>query len=263
MSQMDEDAQTPHSVLLHHTNPIKNFQLKLGVIDFNYEFDHFFLGTGGLVDLIGEFNIWLKEDVFPMNLPKDPRNGYKIPNGLNKEAVERFKQIWYGHVYLHQKRNKRYEITDQTIIYDIPKRRLEWFEKIIRLPALMHMNPKSKTKDDTNPKVLIQEPIPFSLAYDGYDPDQLAQVFGFKYKFVDGELYMFKTDAEVMQSDALTMEISREVYHKLIRILIMEFKPYKDLVYNEINKVLRSYEFVQNLKQMEGISAEGEYTVQY
>lgn len=263
MSQEDQDAQTPHSVLLHHTNPIKNFQLKLGVIDFNYEFDHFFLGTGGLLDLIGEFNTWLKEDVLPMNLPKDPRNQYKIPSQLNQEAVSKFKQIWYGHIHLYQRRNKRHEIIHEQIIYELPKRRLEWFEKIIRLPALMHMSPKSKTKDDTNPKVLIQEPIPFSLAYDGYDPDQLAQVFGFKYKFVDGELYMFNTDAEVMQSDALTMEISREVYHKLIRILIMEFKPYKDRVYNEINKVLRSYEFVQNLKQMDILGKEEEYTVTY
>lgn len=263
MSQEDADAQQPHSVLLHHTNPIKNFQLKLGVIDFNYEFDHFFLGTGGFVDLIGEFNMWLQEDVASINLPKDPRSGFKIPNQLNKENVEKLMQIWYGHVYLYQKRNKRHEITEQYVIYDIPKRRLEWYENIITLPALMHMSPKSKTKDDTNPKVLIQEPIPFDIAYDGYDPDQLAQVFGFKYEYSDGEVYMFNTDAEVMQSDALTMEISREVYHKLIRILIMEFKPFKDKVYNEINKVLRSYEFVQNLKQMELVSSEGDYTVTY
>ena len=262
MSVQDEDARQPHSVILHHTNPVKNFQLKMGVVDFNYEFDHFFLGTSGLVDIIGEFNVWLEEDVTPQDLPKDPRNGFKIPNQLNEEYVKKLKQIWYGHVYLYQTRNRRHEIVIQEIVYEQPKK-LQWYENIIKMPALMHMNPKSKTKDDTDPRVLIQEPIPFSIAYDGYDPDQLAQVFGFKFEYADGEVYMFNSDGEVMQSNALTMEISREVFHKLIRILTMEFKPLKDRIYNEITRILRSYEFVNNLRQMEHISADEDYVVDY
>ena len=263
MSAEDEEARQPKSVILHHTNPIKNFQLKMGVIDYNYEFDHFFLGTTGLVDLIGEFNVWLEEDVTPLDLPKDPRNNYKIPNQLNEEYVKKLKQIWSGEVYLYQTRNRRHEIIKQFIIYEKPKRRFHWSENIIPMPALMHMNPKSRTKDDTDPRVLIQEPIPFDIAYDGYDPDQLTQVFGFKLEFADGEVPLFNSDAEVMQSKARTMEISREVYHKLIRILVLEFKPLKDRVYNEMTRILRSYEFVNNLRQMEHVSAEENYVVDY
>ncbi len=257
----DADAKQPKSVILHHIDPIKNFQLKLGVVDYNYEYDHFFLATNGFMDLIGEFNEWL-DDIKNYKLPKDNRTGqnFTIPNEHNPQLVAELKQIWNGHCYLFQRRNKKQEITIQNVIFN-PNIDLQYNENIIQLPALMHMNPRSRTKDDTNPKVLIQEPIPFDIAYDGYDPDQLAQVFGFKYDYADGEVYMFNNDAEVMTSDALTMEISREVYHKLIRILILEYKPRKDKVYYQISKILSSYNFVNNMRQLETISGEADYVV--
>ena len=261
MSMEDADAKQPKSVILHHIDPIKNFQLKLGVIDYNYEYDHFFLATNGFMDLIGEFNVWL-DDVKTYKLPKDNRGGqnFTIPSELNPEIVAELKQIWFGHCYLFQRRNKKQEITVQNVIFN-PNIDLQYNENIIQLPALMHMNPRSRTKDDTNPKVLIQEPIPFDIAYDGYDPDQLAQVFGFKYDYADGEVYMFNNDAEVMTSDALTMEISREVYHKLIRILILEYKPRKDKVYYQVSKILSSYNFVNNMRQLETVGGEADYVV--
>ncbi len=259
----DADAKQPKSVILHHIDPVKNFQLKMGVIDYNYEYDHFFLATNGFMDLIGEFNVWL-EDIKDTKLPTDNRAGqnFKIPNELNPEKVAELKQIWFGHCYLFQKRNKKQEITIQNVIFN-PNIDLKYNENIIQLPALMHMNPRSRTKDDTNPKVLIQEPIPFDIAYDGYDPDQLAQVFGFKYDDGNEVTYMFNNDADVMTSDALTMEISREVYHKLIRILILEYKPRKDRVYYQISKVLSSYNFVNNLRQLENLTSDTDYVIQY
>jgi len=187
---------------------------------------------------------------------------FGIPEELNAQYVAEIKQVWWGHCYLFQRRNRKQEIIIQKVIFD-PNIKLEYNENIIQLPALLHMNPRSRTKDDTNPKVLIQEPIPFDIAYDGYDPDQLAQVFGFKYDYADGEVYMFNSDAEVMTSDALTMEISREVYHKLIRILILEYKPRKDRIYYQMSKILSSYNFVNNMRQLEGISTEADYVVQY
>lgn len=238
----------------------------MGITDFNEGYDHFFLMMNNFVNVIGHFNEWLSR-VYKRNLPKNPRTGFKIPPELKKEHVKKIKQIWYGNVKLAQRRGRYSEIITQRIIYDDSE--LEEGEEILdvngrgEMPALMHMNPRSKTKDDTDPRILLQESIRFDVAYDGFDPDQLAQVFGFKYDYIDGEVYMFNTDAEVMTSDALVIEISREVFHKLIRILIMEALPMYYELTADIEDCLSTYQLVSNLLELQGAEGQDSYVVDY
>lgn len=266
MSVEDGKDMQPKSVVMHHLDPIKKYQIKMGITDFNEGYDHFFLMMNNFVNVIGHFNEWLSR-VYKRNLPKNPRTGFKIPPELKKEHVKKIKQIWYGNVKLAQRRGRYSEIITQRIIYDDSE--LEEGEEILdvngrgEMPALMHMNPRSKTKDDTDPRILLQESIRFDVAYDGFDPDQLAQVFGFKYDYIDGEVYMFNTDAEVMTSDALVIEISREVFHKLIRILIMEALPMYYELTADIEDCLSTYQLVSNLLELQGAEGQDSYVVDY
>lgn len=251
---------------MHHLDPVLKYQIKMGVTDFNEDYDHFFLMMNNFINTIGHFNEQLKR-WSRRQLPKNPRTGFKIPPTLNEKHVKKIKQIWYGNVFLAQKRDRFSQIEDQRIIYEHSEMKLG--EEILdvngrgEMPALMHMNPRSKTKDDTDPRVLLQEAIRFDVAYDGYDPDQLAQVFGFKYQYVDGEVYMFNTDAEVMTSDALVMEISREVFHKLIRILVMEILPMYYELTADIEESLSTYKLVNNMLELQNQAGEDSYVVEY
>jgi len=262
----DGTTKQPKSVIMHHLDPVLKYQIKMGVTDFNEDYDHFFLMINNFIYTIGHFNVWLKR-INRRNLPPNPRTHFKLPPELNKEYVEKMKQIWYGNVFLAQLRGRRSEVLDQRIVYS-PKE-LRAGEEILdingrgEMPALMHMNPRSKTKDDTDPRVLLQEAIRFDVAYDGFDPDQLAQVFGFKYEYVDGEVYMFNTDAEVMTSEALVIEISREVFHKLIRILIMEILPMYYELTADIEECLSTYSLVNNLMELQSQTGEESYVVDY
>lgn len=266
MSASDDDAKQPKSVIMHHLDPVLKYQIKMGVTDFNEDYDHFFLMMNNFIFTIGHFNEWLKR-VHKRDLPRNPRTGFKLPPQLNKEYVEKIKQIWYGNVFLAQRRDRVQQILDQRIVYNLGE--LKQTEEILdvngrgEMPALMHMNPRSKTKDDTDPRVLLQESIRFDVAYDGYDPDQLAQVFGFLYKYVDGEVYMFNSDAEVMTSDALVMEVSREVFHKLIRILVMEILPMYYILTADIEDCLSTYQLVNNLLELQSQTGEESYVVEY
>lgn len=266
MSISDDDAKQPKSVIMHHLDPVLKYQIKMGVTDFNEDYDHFFLMMNNFINTIGHFNVWLKR-VNRRNLPVNPRTKFKIPPELNPEYVRKIKQIWYGNVFLAQRRDRYSQILDQKIIYH--PNELRRGEEILdvngrgEMPALMHMNPRSKTKDDTDPRVLLQESIRFDVAYDGYDPDQLAQVFGFKYEYVDGEVYMFNTDAEVMTSNALVMEISREVFHKLIRILVMEILPMYYELTADIEECLGTYSLVNNLLELQSQSGIESYVVEH
>ncbi len=266
MSVEDGDSKQPKSVIMHHLDPVKKFQIKMGVTDFNEDYDHFFLMMNNFITQIGHFNVWLRR-VHRRNLPPNPKTKFKLPPELNKDYVDKIMQIWYGNVYLAQLRDKYSQILDQKIIYS--HRELKQGEEVLdvngrgEMPALMHMNPRSKTRDDTDPRVLLQESIRFDVAYDGYDPDQLAQVFGFIYKYIDGEVYMFNTDAEVMTSEALVMEISREVFHKLIRILVMEILPMYYELTADIEECLSTYSLVNNLLELQSQVGEESYVVKY
>lgn len=266
MSVEDGDAKQPKSVIMHHLDPVLKYQIKMGVTDFNEDYDHFFLQFNNFINTIGHFNEFLKR-VYKRNLPVNPRTKFKIPSELNPELVAKVKQLWYGNVLLAQSRDKYSAVLTERIIYHT--RELRPREEILdvngrgEMPALMHMNPRSKTKDDTDPRVLIQESIRFDVAYDGYDPDQLAQVFGFKYEYVDGEVQMFTTDAEVMTSNALVIEISREVFHKLIRILIMEIMPMYYELTADIEDCLSTYSLVNNLLELQSQAGEESYVTEY
>lgn len=268
MSQEGENPEGhPKSVVSHSLDPVERFQRTMGWINFMYLSDKFFIASNSFMDLIGEIDVWLN-DVKDMNLGRDNVTRFTIPDRLPPKTIKELKQIWYGHCYLYQKRNRHQEIVDQKVIYN-PYVKFQGYETILdvngrgALPALMHMNPRSKTKDDEDPRVLIQEPLRFDIAYDGFDADQLSQVFGFKWVFSDGEVQMFNSDEQIMTSDALVMEISREQYHKIIRILILEFKPRRYYIYNVITNILKTYRRTIDLKSLQGVVPASDYVAQY
>jgi len=254
LSQEFEDAKQPRSIIAQPLDPVEDFRLKMGTINYNYQFDHFFMASEEFMQLIDEFNIWLRE-VIGENLPVDTANNYKIPPTLNKQIVIELKQIWTGGdeqrgirpTYLYQFRDRHQQILKQKIMFKIPAR-LTAYESIWQFPALHHLNPKSKTKDSTDLRVLIQEPVPFDLAWEGYDVDQLADVLKFKKDLGTHEEAFFESDEEVMTSDAVTMEVSREFFHKVIRLLILEFNPRRHEVFSEMKKILRSYSKLKRIQ---------------
>ncbi len=255
MSQDTEEYKQPRTVISQPLEIVEDFRLQMGTINYNYQFGHFFFGSSGLMDLISQFNIWLK-DIMEEKLPTDTTTKYKIPPQLPQEQVLEMKQLWYGGdeqrnikpAYLYQMRNRHQDILKQRIIFKIPAK-LTAYESIWQFPALMHFNPKSKTKDATDQRILLQEEVAFDIAWDGYDPDQLADVV--KYKKTDGanEIAIFTSDEEIMQSEAETMEVGRKFYHKVIRLLLLEFNPRRHFVFYEMKKILRTY---QKLKRIQG-----------
>src|SRR3990172_6738962 len=128
MSQEDAEAKQPKSVIMHHLDPVKKFQIKMGVTDFNEDYDHFFLMMNNFVNTIGHFNVLLKR-LAKRKLPKNPRTGFVIPEQLNQEYVKKLLQIWYGNVFLAQKRDRYSQILDQRIIYSLKE--LEDGEEIL------------------------------------------------------------------------------------------------------------------------------------
>jgi len=267
MSMEDNPEGVPKSVISHSLDPVERFQRVMGWINFMNMSDKFFIAGNAFMDLIGEIDVWLN-DIKDLNLGRDNVTRFKIPDRLPPKTIKEIKQIWYGNCYLYQKRNRHQEILEQRVIYN-PFMRFQGYETVLDingkggLPALMHMNPRSKTKDDEDPRVLIQEPLRFDVAYDGFDADQLSQVFGFKWVFSDGEVQMFNSDEQIMTSDALVMEISREAYHKIIRILVMEFKPRRYYIYNVITNILKTYRKTMDLKSLQGITPASDYVAKY
>ncbi len=263
----DNPDGVPKSVISHSLDPVERFQRQMGWINFMYMSDKFFIASNAFMDIIGEVDVWLN-DIKDLNLGRDKVTKFVIPERLPSKIIKELKQIWYGNCYLYQKRNKHQEIIDQKVIYN-PYQKFTGFESLLdingksSLPALMHLNPRSKTKDDTDPRVLIQEPLRFDVAYDGFDADQLSQVFGFKWVFADGEVNMFNSDEQIMTSDALVMEISREAYHKIIRILVMEFKPRRYYIWNVLTNILKTYRRTMDLKALQGIAPASDYVAQY
>ena len=262
MSNDEYESKQARNVIQHHFDPVERYRLTMGYINMEQVSGHFFLSANPFMDLIDEMNVWLA-DVARMHLPPDPRTKLSIPTELPAQEVAELKQIWYGHVKLYQKRDRFQEILEQYVVFDTPKEYTP-LESYWDMPALLHMNPKSSTKDDKDPRILIQEPIRFDYAWEGYDPVQLADVVKFKWDTENGVIQMFNTDEEIMEAEALVMEISRESFHKLIKILIMEYKPRKHFVYYWMSKILESYRYILATRSIQSnVGNENSYVVDY
>ncbi len=245
----DQDGKQSRQVIAFSLDPLKRFTTALGVVNYQYAYDHFFMGTNFLMgDVIEEFNAWLV-DVTKRKLPVDTRNDFVIPPQLDKELVDEMKKIWYGQTFLYQLKDRHEQILEQRLVFDCPDEH-SMDETYIEMPPLIHLNPKSQTKDDSNPSVMIQESIPFNIAWDGYDPKQVADEIGFAYNEDDELQPMYETDVDIMDSDALVIEISRETFAKLMLIEVMEFKPRKARLFQQMSNILSSYSFVTALQKV-------------
>lgn len=257
-----EEFKLNDNIIKHPLDPVERYQLQMGWINKMFLQGHYFLGMYPFIQLIGDIDTWL-EDVSRMKLPADPRTKFVIPPCLTKEWTDKINQIWYGHVYLYQILSSHLEVLEEKIAYRKPEFH-EQDERYLEMPALMHLNPKSKTRNDQDPRVLIQEPVRFDIAWDGYDVDQLTDVVKFRWDYIDGSVPMFTSDEEVMTSEAYVMEISRDAYHKMIKILTVEMSPYKHKVYNQITNILYSYRYLSELNRMiKGTSSDEGYTVEF
>ncbi len=257
MSSNDADAKIPHSVIDQSLDPVQEYKTKMGVINFHYMYGHYFEASGYLMMLIDEFNMWLKHDVEILKLPNDNRFGFKIPPTLPPEEVRLMKQIWWGGdparkiepIYLYQKRDNNEQILDQHVLFKEPAQ-LTSYESIWQMPALKHLDPKSKTKDATDQRVLLQESVPVDLAWAGVSPKQLADIVKFKDEYPEGEEPIFESDDDVLWSEDRTLEVGREFFHKIIRIEILEFDIPRHYVYNVMKKCLRSFKYCLHLRTL-------------
>jgi hypothetical protein len=257
MSINEANAKLPHSIIDQSLDPVQDYRTKMGVVNFHYSYDHYFEATTYMMMLIDEFNVWLKEDIGKMKLPTDNRSGFQIPNMLPEKEVRTMKQIWWGGdparniepIYLYQKRDSRKQIIVQKVVYSMPAR-LNNYESIWQMPALKHLAPKSSTKDDTDQRVLLQEAVPVDMAWSGVSPQQLADIVKFKNTYPEGEEPIFESDEDVLWSDSNTMEVSRDFFHKIIRIELLEFDIPRHIVWNCMKKCLRSFKYCLHLRQL-------------
>lgn len=242
MSMEDAPNKIPKTIWHHSLDPVERFRNEMAWIKEEYMTDHFFIATNYLMIFIDDFDEWLN-GITKFGFKEDKITRFTIPKELNSKIVREIKQIYYAEpVPLHQKqiRNEFLEIIHHEIAFTVPDNYPDNVE-FIKLPALLHLNPKSSVKDDTNPIVLIQEPMEVNLAYDGYSPKQLAEVFKFKTEEADGYVPFWDTDEDIMTSQDEIMEISREQYHKIIKKLVMEFHKRRKVLWNNFNQILEAY----------------------
>ena len=198
--------------------------------------DHFWLANQPFMEMtLQSFILWLEQKTKPIRF--DYRSNMEVPTQLNPEWVSRINQIWWGKIWLYQKRNRNYDIIKQHIAFEYYPN-LRYREEMLEIPSLRDMNPQSKTKDDTNPKILIRDVVDFKDVYLGYDPTQIAQRFGFMWKFIDKVVPMFKTDEDVANFDGKVIEVTREYFHKLIKIEKRTYDYYKIRLWDQMHRIL-------------------------
>ena len=255
-----EDAQIESRKLTFpiHLDPVERFRGMMGWINSLFMEDHIYMATSAFMFLLDEFNLWLIRDVSKLKLQANPISKFQIPNELNRILVKQLKQIWLDGMWIYQVLDRHGTIIDECVYYEEPKITNPEMENVIKLLPMKHMNPRSKTKDDTDPRVLLQGVVPVSQSWFGYDPEQLAEIVGFKFNYVDGSRQMFNTDDDVMNAEAEVIEVSREYFHSAIAYHIRELMPRKHFVWQDMLNSLSTYRYVLGMRGLEGQADESE-----
>src|SRR3990167_6462095 len=143
-----EDAQIESRKLTFpiHLDPVERFRGMMGWINSLFMEDHIYMATSAFMFLLDE---------------------------LNRILVKQLKQIWLDGMWIYQVLDRHGTIIDECVYYEEPKITNPEMENVIKLLPMKHMNPRSKTKDDTDPRVLLQGVVPVSQSWFGYDPEQL------------------------------------------------------------------------------------------
>ena len=101
------EVKQPKTIVYHPSDFVQYIQQTLGVINFQKDFDHFFLNARLFMSLINQTNEALRMGIVKRNDNK------KI---LHLEATRRLNQVWYGHVYIWQQRDSDYNIVNSKIV---------------------------------------------------------------------------------------------------------------------------------------------------
>ena len=225
------EVKQPKTIVYHPSDFVQYIQQTLGVINFQKDFDHFFLNARLFMSLINQTNEALRMGIVKRNDNK------KI---LHLEATRRLNQVWYGHVYIWQQRDSDYNIVNSKIRY--PKKPLltepeNENEEIIMCPALENMNPVNMISDKSL-FIKIREFVPIKWAWWGQDYANVVTSGKFHWNFAEGQKPYFESDEDIIYSDSLTDDVSREYFHKMINILTRQFEKYQTYIFMELHKII-------------------------
>lgn len=236
-SEFAEIEKQPHSLLIHPSNFYDYMQQTLGAVNYKIDYDHFFMSAVLFHLLIRRVNVALKMGIIGQ---EDQRRGVKRKTELNAVAVKRLNQIWHGRIWIYMKRDRDFDITDWKILYEKPDlRKLKDKEEVMECPALKSLDPNTRLKDKEL-GVRIRTTVPFKYAWWGHDYAQVVTAGKFHWKFAEGVQPMFKSDEEILFSEAYTDVVSREYFHKMIDILTEEWRKWETYVFLEMHKIIEN-----------------------
>ena len=225
------DVKQPKSIVYHPSDFIQYIQQTLGVVNFQQDFDHFFLNARLFMSLINQTNVALKMGVIKRNDNK---------KNLNPDVVRRLNQIWYGHAYIEIRRDDNYNMLSWKVRYPKNNSVLQQEEdnqEFIRCPALENMNPVNQISDKSL-AIKIREFVEIKWAWWGHDYASLVTSGKMHWNFSDGQKPYFESDEDIIYSESWTDDVSREYFHKMINILSREFAKYKDYIFMELHKII-------------------------
>ena len=225
------DVKQPKSIVYHPSDFIQYIQQTLGVINFQKDFDHFFLNARLFMSLVNQTNEALRMGIVST---KDNKKS------LHTEVVRRINQVWYGHIYIWQQRDSDYNIIKWKMRY--PKTMKvsspeNSDEELIKCPALENMNPVNQISDK-GLHIKIREFVPIKWAWWGHDYASLVTSGKMHWNFQEGQKPYFESDEDIIYSESLTDDVSREYFHTTINILTREFEKYQTYIFMELHKLI-------------------------
>ena len=99
-------------------------------------------------------------------------------------------------------------------------------EELIKCPALENMNPVNQISDK-GLHIKIREFVPIKWAWWGHDYASLVTSGKMHWNFQEGQKPYFESDEDIIYSESLTDDVSREYFHTMINILTREFEKYQ------------------------------------
>ncbi len=238
----NDDSKQPKSIVLHPVNFIDYMQQTLGVVNFQSDYDHVFMSADLFMGLISKVDKALRRNIIGKPNPVTHLGG---KDSLDQNNVLKLKQIWYGHVYLYQRRDSQLNIIEHKIIYN-PKTELGLgdeplgeLEELIRFPALMNMSPSSMIRDRKEVGIKIREMVQAKYAWWGFDHIQLTTMAKFTDSMPTETQAIFTSVEDIITSDLLVDYVSREYFNKVIKHLLIPFTDIADEIFLEMHEIIQ------------------------
>jgi hypothetical protein len=233
----DANPKQPKSLVVHPADFIDYMQQTLGVVNYQEDFNHFFLSAQRFITFVDQVNSALAKGVIgrpDYRLRNNP--DFKPKNSLDMVNVKKIKQIWYGPTWIHMRRSKSYDIIWWDLVYS-KNILLAQREELIYCPALKSMNPIEPISTNTL-GIMIRDYVPIKDSWWGHDYTQMITSGGFQIKFSDGTRPILESDEDIMNSDSLVNVVSREYFHKMIDILTMKWNELNTELFIEMHQII-------------------------